>query len=263
MSDIAVLRAISAAVSNVSNNKAAFAASSVYDPDCSSSGDCLAYFDTNKYLAHLGNTGMTVTKLQKIDAAFSYTGSGKNISRADLDYEHLCSTQNVSNVRAIGFNGSSSSPTKAVSLIEVASLAPKTGDTNPAADKAYAPADLASTTSSETDAQKIARVGTSSFAARADHKHPIPKVEVPAANKLDTNLKSGYENGTTASADTNTKTFGYVGDNGLKLCVVTRLVRNAGSLQGWLYCREVTITGDGRIAKIGAEGTPLNVYLMS
>lgn len=259
--DTQVLAAVVSSVSNVANGKAAFAASSVYDPDCASSGDCLAYFDSNKYLAHLGNTGMTVTKLQKIDAAFSYTGTGKNISKAALDYEYLCSTQNVSNVRAIGFNGSSSSPTKAVSLIEVASLAPKTGDTNPAANKSYAPAELKSTTSSETDAQKIARVGTSSFAARADHQHPIPKVEVPAANKLDT-LKSGYENGK-ASTDANTKTFGYAGDNGLKFYVVSRLVRDSANLQGWLYCREVTITGDGRIAKIGAEGTPLNVYLMS
>lgn len=258
-SDIAVLRAIAAAVSAISDNKATFAASSVYDQNCTSGGDCLAYFDSSKKLAHLGTTGITKTKLNKIDAAFSYTGSGTSISDAKLKYDKICSTETVSSPKAIGFNGSTSSPTKAVSLLDVPVLAPKTGDTNPAPSASNAPqADVfpTLTSGSESDANKIARIGTSSYAARADHKHPITFPTSAGSSAITDMTGSGVSGGSyTAISGSNSTTWsaGGTSPKGVKIKMLTRLGWRESSGELYFRFRTFEFSKDGRLVSISSE----------
>lgn len=111
-------------------------------------------------------------KLVTTDTEQSITGK-KNISGTVFGL-----TAPPSGAKFVGFKQGESE----ASLIDGATLVPKSGDTNPAASAGYAPQDITSPASvNESNAQKIARCGTSDYAARADHKHVLESIAALAS----------------------------------------------------------------------------------
>ena len=113
---------------------------------------------------------------------------------------------------------------------------------------AHAPKASSIQKDSETDAQKIARMGTSEKAAREDHVHPVPN---------DTEEPDEFTSGTDTAHSTST----VVADEttwdrgtataGVKLKVYTRL-RGSGAAVYSLY-RELTFDRYGALVHVGAE----------
>lgn len=102
--------------------------------------------------------------------------------------------------------------------------------------------------STETDAQKIARMGTSAMAAREDHVHPIPNdTATPAefTSGTDTAHSTPVVVADQTTWDRSTATAGF------KLKVYTRL-RGSGAAVYSLY-RELQFDKFGALVKVGPE----------
>lgn len=102
---------------------------------------------------------------------------------------------------------------------------------------------------SETNAQKKTRLGTSTYAAREDHVHPVPN-----DSTTPTGLNTGWRNqdstdsGTSAKTDTWTRSSA---TTGVKLKVITRTWANRGDV--FFLWRELTFDKFGALVSVGAE----------
>lgn len=161
------------------------------------------------------------TKQAIADAAVARIGTSSNAARED----HVHPSPIRSNVKT-GF-----------STTQLSALA------------SHAPAAPKIVSSSETDSDKITRMGTSAFAAREDHVHPVPN-----DSTTPTGLNTGWRNpdstdsGTSAKTDTWTRSSA---TTGVKLKVITRTWANRGDV--FFLWRELTFDKYGALVSVGAE----------
>ena len=160
---------------------------------------------------------------------------------------------NANEIKALVFKGGTSGlsgdtvKSASAELADVAVLAPKTGDKDQSADNA--PKSDAVPADNDDDAAKIARVGTSGYAARADHVHPWP-VCSSDANK---------EMSLTGTADNQKRAISFTLGN-------TKESRSMYVCSGWiksdsqitLYFREIKINRYGVITYAGNSITSGN-----
>ena len=113
----------------------------------------------------------------------------------------------------------------------------------------HAPASPEIVSSSETDAHKVSRMGTSIFAAREDHVHPVPNDSTTPGE-----LVCGWRNSDGVDAGTTPKTDTWARDtatHGVVLKVVTRTWSNRGDV--FVLWRELTFDRYGALVSVGAE----------
>ena len=259
-------------------------AADITDANCTSGGDCIAYFDKNKHLAHLGNAGITVSKLQIIDQVFDWTKSGSVATDGVLNYLAFGASAKPTKKKLVVFAANAS----AASLEDylVANLQVNAVDTTKTEWNTQAKVAAAApkptralligeySGGAETNASKIARIGTSAYAAREDHTHPIEHdttavidITLPwsTANdsgtwghKLDNGANNGWTRNSTVYATVTSS-----GDNktvtpasparycGVKFKVITRIVRAA--MFDYFICRELEFDKNGMLRKLGPE----------
>ena len=140
------------------------------------SGDCLLKVDKDGYVSHDGNDSYNALYDLKTNHFDSTSKANDGKGEIALKYTALAlkkdETLDANATKAVVFKGASLATTSGkAELADVAVLAPKTGESNAKADNA--PVADSAVGESEADNAKIARIGTSSYAARADHVHPV------------------------------------------------------------------------------------------
>ena len=145
-----------------------------------------------------------------------------------------------SSSKAVGFEEGADT----ASLLDVATLAPKEGEDGASADNApVADAVKQSDGGSVTD---LARVGTSSYAARADHIHPVC-MEMGSTKTL-TKASDGDSLTSAVSLDTSTWK---PGANGVEETYCSRVIVQAA--YRWFLFRTRKISKTGQVVYIGPE----------
>lgn len=201
------------------------------------SENCLLYVDADRNVVHTGNDAYNAVKdlsENNYDAAtkkvkFNYGAIGLK----DTDVA-------PSSPKAVGFDEGADT----ASLLDVATLAPKEGEDGASADNApVADAVKQSDGGSVTD---LARVGTSSYAARADHVHPVC-MEMGSTKTL-TEAATGDTLPSTVPLDTSTWK---PGANGVEESYCSRAVV-LGTVR-WFLFRKRKISKTGQVVYIGPE----------
>lgn len=257
-------------------------AADITDANCSSGGDCLAYFDSNKHLAHLGNTGMTKSKLNALDAVVKWGGASPSFTYTGLGFKAFGATAAPTTKKVVGFNASGETAT--LLTLEAASLQPNAVDAeDPEWDTqakvaAAAPKKVEAILqsyggASETAAHKIARIGTSKYAAREDHSHPFEHVTGANDNlKKGTTAGDAIPSGATYARDTQSWTRDSTGTlnssggqtsaayNGVNFLVVSRIERMAGTGLDVLYLRTATFDKNGCLYNVSEESTKCFIH---
>lgn len=214
------------------------------------SGDCLLKVDKDGYVLHDGNTSYNA--LYDLATNHFDLTSSANDGKGEIALKYTAlalkknETLDANATKAVVFKGSSLASTAGkAELADVAVLAPKTGEDGASAD--YAPKSDAVPAEGEDDAAKIARVGTSGYAARADHVHIVDTDMTNAADAEATHVETiSLPTGVTLSTSTWTP-----GLNGYKERYCSRVVANGN--YRYLFFRTRSISKTGQIVSIGAE----------
>ena len=140
------------------------------------SGDCLLKVDKDGYVSHDGNDSYNALYDLKANHFDSTSKANEGKGEIALKYTALAlkadETLDANATKAVVFKGASLAATSGkAELADVAVLAPKSGEKDAKADNA--PVADSAVGENEAAAAKIARIGTSSYAARADHVHPV------------------------------------------------------------------------------------------
>lgn len=246
--------------------------SDITDADCTSGGECLAYFDSNKHLKHLGDNGMTVSKLQRLEEFFDWVGSGSSTDGI-LNYLAFGEDAKPSKKKMVIFAKDDPNP----SLVDftAAELQPNAVGQDPDYDTqakiaAASPlevyslvaSDFNSGTTTESQASKIRRIGTSAKAAREDHKHPFPHPTAYNSGLKVTHTAYGSDTPWTTGEyprdpygwERDKATSGWqTGFSGVRLLCVTRIERNDD--EDCFYTRFIYFDKNGCLMKIDPENT--------
>jgi hypothetical protein len=187
--------------------------------------------------------------------AFDYDTATGKATAGYLEYSTIAITdENATGPtvpKAIGFAAGDME----ASLLDVALLAPQAGDPDEDAGDAPLMDEWVGENSDETDASKIARIGTSGYAARADHIHPIC-AEMGPSGGVDKSMQptdgdfgaTGAPTGVVLDQSTWTP-----GTDGYIESYCTRIQSSSDGLIKYVIFRKRKISRTGSVVYVGPE----------
>ena len=209
-----------------------------YPSDGGHSEKCLLVVDENGDVVHSGNDAYDALK------DLSENNYDKTAKKVKINYAAIglaADETPPTAPKAVGFDEGA----EAASLIDIPTLAPKAGDEGASADNAPLADEVGqSDGGSKTD---IARIGTSGYAARADHVHPVC-MEMGTKRSLTQAGGTGDTLPSTVPLDTSTWT---PGENGVEESYCSRAVV-LGTVR-WFLFRKRRISKTGQVVYIGPE----------